>query len=612
MTNKWEKYLLTILTIVLMAIVSQYAWYKIVISNNILTSGYPLYSQIGVVDTEHGRISARDNKEGFVAFVPYNIRFPGKYLAKFRVYQEPFAGSGKGPEHSIGFCDVVFKASRTNNRRYELKLKDFVAHNPVEIIVSFDNVRDFDVVGLRLYQIGHTKLSLLGLQVTPDKASFLFSFSDNPLLVLFILLLGWALYQVYHYEPSSILAQNVVVDQKATFISLIILSGFCLAVIFYLFEGFISHHSWPYNTFLFSPMDRFMDFYHGVYVPSQDIQNRLNPYVGHSYPVPYFPATFILTKPFALFRNWGIDNSLYIIIVGLFFILYLCSALKPISNLYQRLGIVSILSFASYPLMFLLDRGNNEGILFILIALFVRYYLKKEYILSAILLGLAIGMKLYPIVFLILYIKDKKYKEIIVSLTSTVLFTVIAISAIGFPAGTIYKEISRNLALFQTQIVTTLGYVPYNHSLYNLANHVLGNLLGIAVNYRILTNSYVVVSFAVFAAVAYFILRYDLKNWERVLLLTITMIFLPYASFDYTLIHLYIPLLLFINNSESTKTDLTMAILFSLLLIPKNYFGIDPKAPLGVVLNPLLALAMLSIVVEKYVRRSKTIIPAVT
>jgi hypothetical protein len=47
---------------------------------------------------------------------------------------------------------------------------------------------------------------------------------------------------------------------------------------------------------------------------------------------------------------------------------------------------------------------------------------------------------------------------------------------------------------------------------------------------------------------------------------------LPQLSGDYKLIHLFIPLFLFFNAQKSSRLDWLYALMFGLLLIPKDYY----------------------------------------
>lgn len=55
-----------------------------------------------------------------------------------------------------------------------------------------------------------------------------------------------------------------------------------------------------------------------------------------------------------------------------------------------------IIAFLNYPILFVLDRGNIEIWIFILVAMFVILFQKQRYKSSAVLLAIACAMKVYP------------------------------------------------------------------------------------------------------------------------------------------------------------------------------------------------------------------------
>ena len=58
--------------------------------------------------------------------------------------------------------------------------------------------------------------------------------------------------------------------------------------------------------------------------------------------------------------------------------------------------------------------------------------------------------------------------------------------------------------------------------------------------------------------------------WKQVSLLTLCALVTPCIMIDYKLLFLFVPMALFVNAKEKTKFDLVYAILFALLLVPKN------------------------------------------
>jgi hypothetical protein len=87
--------------------------------------------------------------------------------------------------------------------------------------------------------------------------------------------------------------------------------------------------------------------------------------------------------------------------------------------------------------------------------------------------------------------------------------------------------------------------------------------------------------------------------WKQVALLIFSFNLLPYISADYKLIHIFIPMLLFINCEKESKFRLLSAILFGLLLIPKAYYHFSgivsaesgaPDISISIIINPLIML----------------------
>jgi hypothetical protein len=93
-----------------------------------------------------------------------------------------------------------------------------------------------------------------------------------------------------------------------------------------------------------------------------------------------------------------------------------------------------------------------------------------------------------------------------------------------------------------------------------------------------------------FALISLFIVLKEKEFWKRVSLLVFMMLLLPQVTFDYKMIHLYIALMLFLNSHKQSQHDMLYAILFGLILIPKDYLIIQPDISIAVFLNPLLML----------------------
>src|SRR5258708_14102528 len=193
---------------------------------------------------------------------------------------------------------------------------------------------------------------------------------------------------------------------KFRIISGIVFCGVFLGIVRAYFQGTFLGDVYPLNTFLFDPIDRFNDLLNMVKICSTN-----NPYFTFDpFPSNYFP--FANT---ALFAISLIGNKTWMIIVflGAFVILYgwlIANLFKDFMKFYF-LEIV-IIFFFSYPVLFNVDRLNIEMYNFLCCFLWIYCKEKNKTFLLALFLCLSISMKLYTGVFVILYLKEKRFKEL--------------------------------------------------------------------------------------------------------------------------------------------------------------------------------------------------------
>jgi hypothetical protein len=74
------------------------------------------------------------------------------------------------------------------------------------------------------------------------------------------------------------------------------------------------------------------------------------------------------------------------------------------------------------------------------------------------------------------------------------------------------------------------------------------------------------------------------------------------------MLHIFVPLFLFVNQELPEKNDLLYAVLFALLLIPKDYarLPLHPEVSLSVLLTPIIMLFMAIVVVVEEARNRRT------
>ncbi|MGA2612732.1 MAG: glycosyltransferase family 87 protein [Spirochaetia bacterium] len=385
--------------------------------------------------------------------------------------------------------------------------------------------------------------------------------------------------------------------QRRVLVASIVLIGFVLSTVFHYVLGAYCTKGYPYSTFLFNPSDRFNDFNH-VY----EIVKGLTPYNSGYWLISiYFPFANAFFYLFSIVHYKYLSLCLFI---GIFVV---CYALMMRRAFYNSLGrdvlFFLVVGFVAYPFLFILDRANIEGYLFLCLLGFILLYRESRHeILSSFLLASAICMKLYPGVFLVLLLRDRKYRNILYTCAFCLILTIA--SLLLFKGGAIanIKWLLDNLHAFGP-FYSGLNGLQHEASFYpiiKVASFLIQRMtggsklpfdqVGLALD-NVLLRPYSIACVIVFIGLSFFIvLRKDLRFWKSVALLCFSMILLPPVSFDYKLISLLIPLFFFLCESE--RKQYLYAILFALLLIPKDYFWLRGDISIAVVLNPLLMVTI--------------------
>lgn len=401
-------------------------------------------------------------------------------------------------------------------------------------------------------------------------------------------------------------------SKKVLILSSIVLVGFVLAVIFHYVLGFYLNKAYPFNTFLWQPGIAFGDF-----TEMLPLIKALAPFKAHNYWLNYFPLSFLILFPFTYIKHVTFS---YIIFASVFigFFVYLnkkyfnCEQLSKVENFQNIL----ILTSLSYPFLSLIDRGNFDMVLFVLFAFFVISFKSEKYLLSSILLAIANSIKPFTLMFLILFLLKKKYKEFIVNIIITIL---LIIGGFMLLKGNIFDQISvfiLNVADFNYRYVysTKSWGMGNNSSLYMCLKMLFCmNNSSFHISTFLLANIYKYVS-AFFTIITVFFAWKEKIFWKQITLMTLYMLLIPPVITDYKLIFLFVPIYLFVNakKEEATRSDLIYLIFFALLLIPKHYFIVDlldnmNKFSVSAILNPTIMLLFMGQIIFEQIKAKKEI-----
>ncbi len=267
---------------------------------------------------------------------------------------------------------------------------------------------------------------------------------------------------------------------------------------------------------------------------------------------------------------------------------------------------------ATFPFVFLFQRGNIEIVLWMLTSIGTLAYVRRQPYAAAILWGMAAAMKIYPIFLLGVFLgRRRETGPFLTGIASALLTTLASLWYVGPSVGLAFRGFLGGVQGFQGAYAefVRLNELGFDHSLFSVAK-----LLAIGTGHSSAAwlHPYYVIAGAVAALV--FLLRVrKLPFANRLVFLTVAATLLPPVSYEYTLVQIYVPgilLLLYALRPATLATPdppsgLSDRSLHSLhwalaciavLLLPGNLFVLHGRLYAGQVkVIPLLVLAFLAV-----------------
>lgn len=264
--------------------------------------------------------------------------------------------------------------------------------------------------------------------------------------------------------------------------------------------------------------------------------------------------------------------------------------LKNSNKFRLHASIMSFVMIVSFPVMFCLERGNII-ILSVILAMFFVFFkdapnpIIRE--LSYIALAFSAGIKLYPAIFGLTLIIEKKYKEA----ARTILYgLIIVIGPIIFfidefkTSGTTVAAVSSLLQINSTSLADTgtssalmkilknlLSFATNKKSSLNFSSVSIENFVHILKLNNGATIAKIVCAITeIIAAIAAFMTK---SEWKKIFLISYLMLNIPSASSSYALSFLFIPFFIFLfGTTERKYSDKFHIVCFSLLFTPLPMF----------------------------------------
>ena len=410
-------------------------------------------------------------------------------------------------------------------------------------------------------------------------------------------------------------------DMKIAWLMTIVIAGFFSSVTFYYFRDFVFNPTAPVKAFLPQPDVRFGDFWSTINAWKTWQFAGINPGLS------YFPATYLITQIFVAINDFGLNNGttdnlpfpyVYTLVFVPFCFAYCAWGLR--SDLKSETFLRAfVMTAMSYPVLFTIHTGNFEAFVFICITLFFYLFQTGRYRLSTLPLAMAISMKLFPAVFVVMYLCRRRYREIaytgLYCFALTLLPLLIFRGGIRQGIGNYLKNFHASQNIYLKIMILDNSGCHFGHSLLNGTRSLLLNTSNDLSRFiPSILMPYFCFTLVFFAALALYIILIERVFWKQAALLVLAMCLLPFTSTDYKLMHFMIPLFLFINAEKSEKSekfDAVYLVLFAFLFIPKTYFDLhgDPSLHEADILNPLVMLAMLLLIVGSGLKQASLFNP---
>lgn len=362
--------------------------------------------------------------------------------------------------------------------------------------------------------------------------------------------------------------------------AVLVTCGTWAAIVFNFVMGQYLGRPYPWSTFLFNPSDHFADFYN-VYEQARSF------HPGESAIVVYSPFLHALVTVLTLIPpGVGLAFIVAIFLATLVAVLWFVAA-RGVRDPLSRVQQVVVLTLLAYPVLFAIDRGNLEMVVFVLLAAFFYLYCCRRSRWAWVPLALAIAAKYYWATLLVLPLLDRHYREALFAVVGAVIAELASVAFVvaisGYALGGFISAMRGSLGGY----AQWRGSVFYTHHAHGLWGVVM--LLNRAVDYFLtrqqhLDQWYLLLMAAVFLLVVVRLYHGDYDTWEKAAVLALCALLMPYENGDYTLVEWMLVFALFAAADPPGWRGGVITVLFAVTMVPfaYYYFPIVGRSDVGV------------------------------
>lgn len=429
-----------------------------------------------------------------------------------------------------------------------------------ENIVCFSSeINEAD--SIRIYIIGDS-----GQKINLESIEFLdYGIKISQYFWLYLVVLATVLYSIL-FLADKYEKIDFSVKRKGFFYLLI-----TLGIVLFCLQGYRSYGETMLSILHNNKADTYMDFFNSIQYGSTPYEQKViyPPLVNCIYA---FLGHFVPESIFDTEGPFGVRESQYgRVLIGIY--ITICTLVYGIvireikdGSIIEKYYFLFV-SIGFVPFLFILERGNIILITMCLTLVFIYGYNSENNLIrhfAMICLAVAVAFKIYPVVFGILLLREKRYKDVFWSIFYGIIIFFGPIVLLGG-----IKNIKLLIVnIFNTsQLFTTRGY-GYNVNLENVLT-IQGTLFS---NLSLAEKAGSILTIICMFVGSVLVLFGKYKDeWKRVAILSLLMILIPSISYTYALIYMIIPLIMFLDSKgTANKTDYIYIILFVLIFIPVN------------------------------------------
>jgi hypothetical protein len=384
---------------------------------------------------------------------------------------------------------------------------------------------------------------------------------------------------------------------------------------------------------LFTKADRFRDLTNYVGKTAHLLGGAAT--LGRGYPVYTYPAPAAFVYKALIYAVPGYGVVIYLTFLAICTLGFAIAALRASrgSRWVGPAAAVAIVATAvfGYPLWFDADRGNIEGVVWAMAAVGLCFLLRARYRAAAVLIGLAASIKPFSILFLLLLLARRRYKEAALGVVTAGLVILAALTALGPNPWKAYQGLKPGVSLYLAEYVTNLAPAEearFDHSLLDgmksaaltvemggiRPRKAIGDVETLNAEpggwpvIHTLVRVYPFVAMAGLGLLVAVFRKLPMLNQLTALGVAITLF--PLAAGDYTLLHLYVPfgaLVVFMTREAAAGRStlafgslLAFAVTYALLFAPLTFLAIYAGDAKLLLLLALLVVAAVSPMPSEY------------